>query len=162
MRKPICVFLFCTYNRVFVGSDLCFAFLIGVPLDDEDRKDWLDELSKLMSKRVADGTGAVIACSSLKVAYRNVLRALHGAGDRKDVTFVYLKGSFELFDERIRKRTGHYMPSSLLQSQFDTLQEPTEGEAHEDGVPRGHVIVVDASKDVETICKETAEIISHF
>lgn len=132
---------------------------LGIPLNDEDRKDWLENLSKLMSQRCAEGTGAVIACSALKVSYRNVIRGLHGEGDKKEVTFVYLKGSFEVFDERIRARTGHFMPSTLLQSQFDTLQEPTPDEAKSNSYP-GYVVTVDASMKPEEVIKQASEEIS--
>lgn len=144
-------------------SDLLSALKIGIPLNDEDRKAWLDTLSALLTTKVAEGTGVVIACSALKLSYRNTLRALHGQFDRKEVTFVYLKGTFDLFNERIAGRTGHFMPSSLLQSQFDTLQVPAPDETKGESCPPGVLITVDASLKPEEICKEAVEIIQkHF
>lgn len=132
-------------------------------MNDEDRKSWLITLSALLSKKVAEGTGVVIACSALKISYRNTLRSHHGGNDRKEVAFVFLKGSFDLFNERITGRQGHFMPSTLLQSQFDTLQVPEPDEAQGESCPPGVLITVDAALKPEEICKESVEIIQkHF
>lgn len=63
----------------------------------------------------------VLACSALKKAYRLTLR---GNFSEHLVRFIYLKGTFEIINERLKERKGHYMPESLLQSQFDILEEP--------------------------------------
>lgn len=123
--------------------------VLGIPLDDNDRKEWLITLSKLLSQKVADGTGVVLACSALKVAYRNILRELHGNDDCKVVDFVFIHGTFEQFEKRIQARIGHFMPASLLKSQFDALQDPTIGESEETGVHEGKLVVVDAEWAVE-------------
>lgn len=92
----------------------------GSPLNDDDRKDWLLALNKLCVEH--RHTGAIIACSALKKNYRSLLRA--GMGNC--IAFVYLEGSFELIKSRLEQRKDHFMPATLLQSQFDTLEPPTK------------------------------------
>lgn len=91
----------------------------GSPLNDTDRIPWLQEIRKSMDEQIANGQSAVYACSALKQMYRDIL-----AGPDQDVTFVYLKGSMEEIQERLQARSGHFMPGTLLQSQFDALEEP--------------------------------------
>jgi len=91
----------------------------GTPLTDADRKPWLTAIAAAIDQAAAAGTQLVIACSALKRAYREVL--VHG---RSDVRFVYLKGSRALIAERLKARHGHFMPATLLESQFATLEEP--------------------------------------
>jgi gluconokinase len=90
----------------------------GEALDDADRAPWLD----LVGARLEPGT--VIACSALKRASRDRIRRT--AGD--PVVFVYLRGSRETLAQRMRERTGHFMPYSLLESQLATLEEPARDE----------------------------------
>lgn len=90
----------------------------GIPLNDDDRKGWLDALRAEISETLSDGTDAVLACSALKKSYREKL-SVSG-----EVKFVYLKGSFEQISDRISRREDHFMNPGLLQSQFDTLEEP--------------------------------------
>lgn len=127
---------------------------LGIPLNDDDRKEWLAQLSTILSQKVAEGTGVVLACSALKLSYRNILRSLKDSHDKKVVDFVFLKGSKELLQERISKRVGHFMPSTLLQSQFETLEEPHDGEANTDAFPSGKVITMDISLNIDEIAKE--------
>lgn len=87
----------------------------GRPLTDEDRWPWLDRLNGMLRE---DGP-AVLACSALRQRYRDRI----GAG-LDDVRWVHLSGSFELIGARLAARKGHYMPASLLASQFDTLEPP--------------------------------------
>lgn len=98
----------------------------GIPLTDDDRWPWLRTIRAAIEERQRAGETAVFTCSSLKRAYRDILRN----GDR-DVWFVYLKGSMETLRERLKTRTGHFFDPSLLQSQLDTLEEPGEDEAVE-------------------------------
>ena len=93
----------------------------GIPLDDADRRPWLEPLGRLM--RDSDGP-VVITCSALKRRYRDILREVSGA----EVVFVYLHGEPELLAERMNSRTGHFMPPSLLESQLASLEVPGEGE----------------------------------
>lgn len=95
----------------------------GIPLTDDDRLDWLQLIAKVGREHVANGTSCIIACSALKKAYRDLLRI-----DNATIRFVYLKGSFDLIHDRIVKRSHQYMPSSLLKSQFETLEEPQADE----------------------------------
>ena len=95
----------------------------GIPLTDEDRAGWLRSLAGRIREAKDAGTGLVISCSALKRSYRDVLR--DGASD---VRFVFLRGSRDLIAERVAGRRGHYMPSSLLDNQLATLQEPSPDE----------------------------------
>lgn len=93
----------------------------GIPLNDNDRWPWLNSLADRIQTWDNQG-GAVLSCSALKESYRTLL-----ASKSRNVEWVYLKGSFELIQSRLEEREGHYMKSSLLQSQFDTLEEPDYG-----------------------------------
>ena len=94
----------------------------GTPLTDADRWPWLDAIARAM--REAPG-GVIVACSALRRAYRDRLRA--GAG--KPVVFVFLDGSRETIAARLGARKGHFMPPSLLASQLATLEPPPADEA---------------------------------
>jgi gluconokinase len=93
----------------------------GIPLDDADRRPWLEALRAEIDRWLAEGKTVVLACSALKQRYRDVL-----AKGRPDVRFVYLKGDEALLRSRLEKRRGHYMPASLLASQIATLEEPAD------------------------------------
>lgn len=95
----------------------------GHPLTDEDRLPWLQAIADEIDRICKAGDHAVIACSALKRAYRDIL--LHGRGD---VRFVFLKGSQELIAGRLAARKGHFMPPDLLASQFRTLEPPGASE----------------------------------
>ncbi len=94
----------------------------GTPLTDEDRWPWLDAIAAAVPR---EGR-AVIACSALRRAYRERLAA--GAGE--PVFFVHLTGSREEIAQRMTLRTGHFMPTALLESQFATLEPPGADEPH--------------------------------
>jgi carbohydrate kinase (thermoresistant glucokinase family) len=91
----------------------------GIPLTDEDRWPWLDAVAARIDKTRRSGGHDIIACSALKRRYRNVL-----IGNRSDVRLVYLKGDETLIARRIATRHEHFMPRSLLHSQFEALEEP--------------------------------------
>jgi len=93
----------------------------GTPLTDDDRRDWL---LALRDQIAAHGGRVVLGCSSLKRAYRDVLR-----GGADDVRFAHLAGPREVLAERMRHRPGHYMPVSLLDSQLATLEPLQPDEA---------------------------------
>jgi gluconokinase len=95
----------------------------GHPLTDEDRRPWLQAISDEIDRVCKAGQHAVIACSALKRAYRDIL--VHG---RSDVRIIYLTGTQELIASRLALRTGHFMPPGLLDSQFKTLEPPGESE----------------------------------
>ena len=95
----------------------------GHPLTDEDRWPWLQAIADEIDRVCKAGQNAVIACSALKRAYRDIL--VHG---RCDVRIVYLQGSRELIAARLAARKNHFMPPDLLDSQFKTLEPPAPGE----------------------------------
>lgn len=109
----------------------------GIPLTDDDRRDWLAALACRLRQSVAEGTGVVMSCSALRRTYRDLLRT--GAPDAR---FVYLHGGRDLLAARLSARTGHFMPASLLDSQLATLEEPS---------PDEHALTCDVSEPVETI-----------
>ncbi|KKN73628.1 hypothetical protein LCGC14_0398280 [marine sediment metagenome] len=98
----------------------------GQPLNDADRAPWLAAIRDWIADQAGHGVSSVVACSALKRRYRDLLRE---ANTR--VRFVSLTADQDLVGDRIGRRTGHYMPKSLLQSQFDGL-EPLQSD--EDGV----------------------------
>ncbi len=91
----------------------------GTPLTDADRAPWLASIAAWIDATRVTGRHGVLACSALKRAYRDVL-----VGGRPDVRLVYLKGSEALIHERQAARHNHYMPASLVHSQFEALEEP--------------------------------------
>ncbi|MGP8305462.1 gluconokinase [Vibrio sp. YIC-376] len=93
----------------------------GIPLTDEDRKEWLLTLNALIQEQ----DNLVLACSALKPEYRDALRS-----GCNELTFCYLKGDFDTIWSRLKAREDHYFQgSAMLESQFSTLIEPTEQEA---------------------------------
>lgn len=114
----------------------------GTPLNDEDRAGWLTRLGEEMAAALAKGEHPVLTCSSLKLIYRQRLRdAVPGLG------FVFLELSKELASERCSHRPGHFMPASLVDSQFATLEPPY-------GEPL--TLIVDASQPIDVIGKQAA------
>ena len=97
----------------------------GIPLTDADRMGWLRSLAARIRVAKDAGTGLVVACSALKRSYRDLLRAESGA---PRLQFVFLRGAPTLIAERLAGRRGHFWPASLLDSQFDALQEPSPDE----------------------------------
>jgi gluconokinase len=95
----------------------------GHPLTDDDRWPWLLAIADEIDRVCFAGEHAVIACSALKRAYRDVL--VHG---RNDVRIVYLDGTQQLIAGRLAQRKGHFMPPGLLASQFKTLEPPDDSE----------------------------------
>lgn len=91
----------------------------GIPLQDEDRVDWLKAIHQFAIAQLAH-QGVVIACSALKEKYRQTLTAQIEA----QVDWIYLKGSFDVIRARMQQRKNHFMPDSLLTSQFADLEEP--------------------------------------
>ncbi len=91
----------------------------GIPLTDEDRAPWLIAIADFIDRARLEGVHAVVACSALKRRYRSVI-----IGKRPDVRLIYLEGDMELIGRRIAARHEHFMPATLLRSQFDALEEP--------------------------------------
>lgn len=95
----------------------------GHPLTDEDRWPWLARIVARMQESAATGRGLVITCSALKRAYRDIL------ADNGAVTvFAHLQGPHDVVARRLAERSGHFFPTSLLDSQFQTLQPLQEDE----------------------------------
>jgi gluconokinase len=90
------------------------------PLTDEDRRPWLEKIRELAAREAFRGTQAVVTCSCLKKAYRDLVRGPGGA----DVQFVYLAVDRETAMERVGGRPGHFFDESLVASQFDALEPP--------------------------------------
>jgi len=109
----------------------------GTPLSDADRAPWLEAVAAWIDGQRRIGTGGVVSCSALKRAYRRVI-----IGERRDVRLVYLRGDRNAIATRLAARTDHFMPTSLLDSQFATLEEPGSDE---------RPIVVDASLSIDEI-----------
>ncbi len=110
----------------------------GTPLTDADRAPWLAAIAAWIDARLAAGEPGVVTCSALKHAYREVL-----VGKRAHVRVVYLHADKAVIAKRLADRKGHFMPPSLLDSQFATLQEPT---------PDEHALTVEVAGEVsETV-----------
>ena len=105
----------------------------GIPLTDEDRWPWLESLGELIKRCLAAGENAILACSTLKKAYRRHLRV------NSEVKLVYLRGDFTLITDQLRHRHGHFMNPALLRSQFADFEEPQPAE----GVLRARELVRD-------------------
>jgi gluconokinase len=95
----------------------------GVPLTDEDRAPWLRAIADWMDARIAAGQSAVVTCSALKRAYRDML--LTG---RPEATMIFLQVSKDVLARRVTTRHGHFFPEKLLESQLETLEPPAPDE----------------------------------
>ncbi|MEO1702011.1 MAG: gluconokinase [Pseudomonadota bacterium] len=109
----------------------------GIALTDEDRAPWLELVGRELAQTEAT---IAIGCSALKKTYRDMIRR----GASADVCFIYLQGSRQLIEERMRARKGHFMPLTLLDSQFAVLEPPHEELA----------ITIDISGDLEAIVEQ--------
>lgn len=107
----------------------------GIGLTDADRAPWLAALRDAILRWHAEGKNVVLACSALKHSYRGELRV-------SGVQFVYLKGNFELIQQRLRTRHGHFASDSILKTQFEDLEEPS------------HALIVSIDKTPEAIAAE--------
>lgn len=105
----------------------------GRPLTDADRRPWLETLAGVLADHRSAGVATVLGCSALRRAYRDILRG------GSDVAFVHLSAPFEVLRQRMERR-DHFMPASLLRSQFDTLEPLQDDEL-------GTVLNVDAALD---------------
>jgi gluconokinase len=95
----------------------------GTPLDDDDRRPWLEALAALLAAAVAAGPPVVLACSALARRHRRMLGLPHAS-----IGLVHLAGPAEVIRQRIEQRAGHFMPATLLDSQLAVLEPPEPGE----------------------------------
>jgi gluconokinase len=109
----------------------------GIPLDDADRAPWLAAMRAAIMAWLREDKNAVVTCSCLRAAYRKTLLV-----DPARLRFVYLKGSFDLIEARLRARSHHFMKAELLKSQFEILEEPLDA------------ITVDLANPPEVIVRE--------
>lgn len=93
----------------------------GIPLTEADRTPWLQNLQTAIKTWLQNNQNVVLACSALKDSYRQILLV-----DSNLIKIVYLKGSYELIQKRLQERQNHYMSATLLDSQFNTLEEPSD------------------------------------
>jgi gluconokinase len=115
----------------------------GEPLTDDDRRPWLDAVGQWLARH---GDGGVMSCSALKRSYRDQLRS-----HCPRIEFVHLTGSPQLIAQRQGNRPGHFMPPTLLRSQFDALQ-PLE--------PDEHGMTVDVAQGVDAIVEAVLRLLS--
>ena len=132
----------CSYIE---GDDLHPAANIGkmesgVPLEDDDRWPWLEEVGRILNSCVGRH-GAVATCSALKRSYRDVLRYTVGPGLR----FVHLTAPREVLEGRMGRRTGHFMPAAMLDSQLATLEAPVREDARDFDVGPPPAEIADAA-----------------
>jgi len=111
----------------------------GEPLTDTDRAPWLQRMGKVIAQWLQEDRNVILPCSALKASYRQILYCYH-----PQVNLVYLKGSYELIEERLYSRLDHFMKANLLHSQFSTLEEPISEEA----------IYIDISQNLEDIVQQ--------
>ncbi|PZP49849.1 MAG: gluconate kinase [Pseudopedobacter saltans] len=95
----------------------------GIPLDDKDREPWLEKIGKVAMNHLNNSQTIIIACSALKRIYRDQLRR-----EIHPIKFLYLEGTYGQILKQISERKKHFMPASLLKTQFDILEKPSTGE----------------------------------
>ncbi|HEX2696720.1 MAG TPA: gluconokinase [Anaerolineales bacterium] len=105
----------------FHSPDNISKMASGIALTDEDRRPWLERLHELIEEHARKQVNIVLACSALKQSYREMLTV-----DTGQVAIIYLQAQAELIRERMSRREGHFMPTALLDSQFESLEEPTD------------------------------------
>lgn len=124
----------------------------GIALEDADRWPWLDRIAHYLANAQPNPNGqlgAIVACSALKKIYRDRIRQQAG-----DAVFLFLNGKPELIRERMQQRQGHYMQAGLLDSQFQTLEVPTQDEQD--------VIELNIDQPVVEILHKALDQLKHF
>ncbi|KAG0046257.1 hypothetical protein BGZ83_008558 [Gryganskiella cystojenkinii] len=140
--------------KFFDGDDLHQRSSIekmasGLPLDDLDRVPWLERINDVVFALNHKNERGVIVCSALKKSYRDCIR------DRNQgIIFFFLKASLDVIRPRLEARSNHYMPSQLLQSQFDVLEVPNQSEPD--------VVSIDAdSSTVEELVSQCCNVLAN-
>ena len=109
----------------------------GEPLNDDDRKPWLERIRDAAFSLESKNEQGIIVCSALKKSYRDQIR-----DGNNNVTFLFLDGSFDLIMNRMAARKGHFMKSNMVESQFNTLERPDN---------ENQVAVVDIDADIDDV-----------
>jgi gluconokinase len=112
----------------------------GIPLTDADRMPWLASIHSFLAAEDAKGRTVVLGCSALKESYRRILR------EKLAVKVVYLKGSYQVIDEHLRARKGHFADDKILAAQFADLEEPTDATVVD--------VRLEPAEIVDEICKQ--------
>jgi gluconokinase len=120
----------------------------GIPLTDEDRWPWLQAIAEMVAVKDYQGVSTVVTCSALKRSYRDVLR------DAAPTFFVHLHAPFAVLQDRMQHRTKHFMPTTLLESQFETLEPLGDDEPG---------AVVDVSPPLDEVVEEAVNAVrTHY
>lgn len=114
----------------------------GHPLNDDDRKPWLQAINDAAFAMQRTNTVSLIVCSALKKRYRDILRE-----GNENLSFIYLKGDYATIEARLRARKTHFFKPQMLITQFETLEEP--------GSEEGDVLVVDINQTLDEVIGET-------
>lgn len=119
----------------------------GEPLNDEDRKPWLKALNDAAFAMQRTNKVSLIVCSALKKVYRDQLR-----DGNPNLSFIYMKGDFEVIENRLKARKGHFFKTQMLVTQFETLEEPKDEEKD--------VLVVDIDQPLDGVVASTIALIN--
>ena len=120
----------------------------GIALTDADRLPWLSIIKEKLLTKIIRQENFVLSCSALKVSYRDILR------EAGNIKFLFLKVGEEEVSERLEHRKGHFMPKSLIHSQIETLEIPSNKEKD--------IIIIDASKQPQDVLKECVQSLNKF
>ncbi|PNY25968.1 Gluconokinase [Tolypocladium capitatum] len=120
----------------------------GVPLNDEDRWDWLTAIRDESMRRINRGSdGVVVTCSALKRKYRDVIRVAAYYDHDVRVHVIFLNAPAEVLLQRVTLRQGHFMGANMVKSQFDILERPAPDERD--------AVIIDVSRSIEEVRQDT-------
>lgn len=119
----------------------------GEPLNDDDRTPWLKALNDAAFAMQRTNKVSLIVCSALKKHYRDLLR-----DGNPNLSFIYMKGDFEVIESRLKARKGHFFKTQMLVTQFETLQEPQADEKD--------VLIVDIDQSLDGVVASTLALIN--
>jgi gluconokinase len=142
-KSAVGIALAATLNAVFIEGDRLHPpenvarMASGEPLTDQLREGWLDAIGERIAASVGKGQGVVAACSALKRSYRERLRVFY-----PDIVFLYLEIDPATARRRVASRKGHFMPASLVDSQFAILEPPGQDE---------RALTLDATRPVDEV-----------
>lgn len=119
----------------------------GNPLNDEDRKPWLEIMNSVIYAMQNTHNVSILVCSALKRKYRDALRK-----NNNGLYFIYLKGDFDLIAQRLQNRKGHFFKLEMLKSQFEALEEPLNN--HND------IYVINIDQTLDEVVNESVSFIN--